>query len=89
MSGPSGLTSSAPGLTAHVAACDAADGHCITCGDEGIPMRVIAASGAEADCVDEARERHQVATDLVGPVAPGDEVLVHAGVAITHLGRRT
>jgi hydrogenase maturation factor len=56
---------------------------CITCGDEGIPMRVVSVSGEGAVCVDEGGSRHEgVAVDLVGPVAPGDRVLVHAGVAI-------
>jgi hypothetical protein len=27
----------------------------------------------------------EVMTELVGPVAPGDELLVHAGVALTRL----
>ena len=57
-------------------ACD--DAHCITCSDEAVPMRVtevrpdgVAVCGAT-----------EVMTDLVGPVAPGDELLVHAGAAI-------
>jgi hydrogenase maturation factor len=56
---------------------------CITCGDEGIPMRVVSVSGEGAVCVDESGSRREgVAVDLVGPVAPGDRVVVHAGVAI-------
>ena len=66
--------------------CDS--GHCITCGDEGIPMRVIELHDEIAICADEDRARHRIATDLVAPVAIGDEVLVHAGVAIAHLGAR-
>ncbi|HUO69251.1 MAG TPA: HypC/HybG/HupF family hydrogenase formation chaperone [Solirubrobacteraceae bacterium] len=65
--------------------CDPVTGHCITCGDEGIVMRVIELRDDEAVCADELRTRHRVAIDLVGPVAVGDEVLVHAGVAIGHL----
>jgi hydrogenase maturation factor len=68
------------------AACEARDGHCITCSDEGVAMRVIQAGSTEATCADEHREQHAVAVDLVGPVSPGDRVLVHAGVAIHHLG---
>jgi hydrogenase assembly chaperone HypC/HupF len=62
-------------------ACDATSG-CITCGDEGIPMQVVALQDGAAACVDEQGERHEVAVDLIDPVAPGDRVLVHAGVAI-------
>ena len=66
--------------------CQTADGHCITCGDEGIPMRVVGAGGdAVAVCRDDDGELHEVAIDLVGPVAVDDAVLVHAGVAIGHL----
>ncbi len=67
--------------------CSTADGHCITCGDEGIAMRVLECDGSGAVCADPEHRRHDVAVDLVGPVAAGDAVLVHAGVAIRHLGR--
>ncbi len=60
--------------------------HCITCGDEGIAMRVLEPSDETAVCRDARGDAHQVAVDLVGPVARGDELLVHAGVAIRHLG---
>jgi hydrogenase assembly chaperone HypC/HupF len=66
--------------------CWSADDHCITCGDEGITMRVVELSEGFAVCADDARARHEVMTDLVEPVAVGDQVLVHAGVAIRHLG---
>jgi hydrogenase maturation factor len=66
--------------------CDPTTGHCITCGDEGIVMRVIELRDGEAVCADELRARHHIAIDLVGPVAVGDALLVHAGVAIRHLG---
>lgn len=63
-------------------ACDAT-GHCITCSDAGVPMRVVSLSGEGAVCVDDDGNRHEgVAVELVEPVAPGDRVLVHAGVAI-------
>ena len=68
------------------AACQAQDGHCITCSDEGVAMRVVRAGPAEATCADQRSELHAVAVDLVGPVSPGDRVLVHAGVAIHHQG---
>ncbi len=58
-------------------------GHCITCSDEGVPMRVVSLSGEGAVCVDDDGISHEgVAVELVEPVAPGDRVLVHAGVAI-------
>jgi hydrogenase maturation factor len=63
--------------------------HCITCGDEGIPMRVIELHDGVAVCADEDRARHRVAIELVEPVVSGDELLVHAGVALAHLGART
>lgn len=62
-------------------ACDMRSG-CITCSDEGVPMRVLELHDSHAVCVDQHGASHEVAVDLVGPVAPGDRVLVHAGVAI-------
>ena len=60
--------------------------HCITCGDEGIPMRVlrIDASRDLALCENEAGARSTVEIALV-EVEQGDSVLVHAGVALTRL----
>jgi hydrogenase expression/formation protein HypC len=64
------------------AACDPG-GHCVTCGDEAVPMRVVEVRGLEAVCIDDRGAQHErIAVDLVEPVAPGDRVLVHAGVAI-------
>ena len=61
--------------------------HCITCGDDGVPMRVLALDDDRglALCSDGAGAHHTVETALVAPVAPGDEVLVHAGVALVAL----
>ncbi|MFZ0041106.1 MAG: HypC/HybG/HupF family hydrogenase formation chaperone [Solirubrobacteraceae bacterium] len=73
-------------LAAEPQACGAQPGHCITCGDEGVAMRVIEAGDLGALCQDETGERHEVAIDLVTPVRAGDELLVHAGVAIGRLG---
>jgi hydrogenase assembly chaperone HypC/HupF len=62
------------------------DGHCVTCSDEGVPMRVLASEGdGLATCGAEDGLRSEVMTDLVGPVGPGDAILVHAGVAIARL----
>jgi hydrogenase maturation factor len=49
-------------------------------------MRVVRADEFVAVCRDDDRDLHEVAIDLVAPVEVGDEVLVHAGVAISHLG---
>jgi hydrogenase expression/formation protein HypC len=62
--------------------CDAASGHCITCGDEGIPMRVVEIGRQAAVCADDSGATHHVAVDLVDGVTPGATVIVHAGVAI-------
>jgi hydrogenase maturation factor len=62
------------------------DAHCITCGDEGIPMRVTVCAGATAVCVDEHDAEHEVMVELVAPANAGDQLLVHAGVAIARLG---
>ena len=61
--------------------------HCITCGDDGVPMRVlrIDAERGLALCVDDDGDKSTVEIALVEPVAPGDAVLVHAGVALVTL----
>jgi hydrogenase maturation factor len=65
--------------------CDSED-HCITCSDEGVPMRVVeAGEGGIARCTTEDGATSEVMCDLVGAVSAGDEVLVHAGVALLRL----
>jgi hydrogenase maturation factor len=61
--------------------------HCITCSDEGVAMKVLALDDERclALCADESGGRHTVETALVAPVETGDEVLVHAGVALVRL----
>lgn len=60
--------------------------HCITCSDEGIPMRVEAILGnGLAKCIDAADTRSDVMTALVSDVAIGDTLLVHAGTALLKL----
>jgi hypothetical protein len=66
--------------------CDTHGAHCITCGDEGIRVAVIVADEQTALCADRDGVVHSVAVDLVAPVSAGDELLVHAGVAIRQLG---
>ena len=60
--------------------------HCITCGDDGTPMRVLRLDEARglALCADADDAHHTVEIALVDAV-PGDEVLVHAGVALVTL----
>jgi hydrogenase maturation factor len=57
--------------------------HCVTCGDDGTPMRVLKIDGERelALCVDGDGGRHTVEIGLVDAVV-GSEVLVHAGVAL-------
>ena len=59
--------------------CD--ESHCVTCSDEGVPMRVERLENGLAICEDGV----EVMTDLVGAVSAGDELLVHAGVALVKL----
>jgi hydrogenase maturation factor len=64
-------------------ACDHTTG-CITCGDEAVQMRVLKVDEGRglALCADDAERTESVEIALVAPVAPGDQVLVHAGTAI-------
>ena len=64
-----------------------AEGHCITCSDEGIEMTVLRAPGPDglARCRPPTGADADVDVALVAAVAPGDVVLVHAGVAIALL----
>jgi hydrogenase maturation factor len=67
-------------------ACDA-EHHCITCGDDGEPMEIVAVDDTRglALCADERGAHSTVEVELVAPVAAGDSVLVHAGVALARL----
>jgi hydrogenase maturation factor len=64
-----------------------ADEHCITCGDEATPMTVVRldAERTLALCEDGEGQRSTVETALVPPLRIGDQVLVHAAVAIAAL----
>ncbi len=61
--------------------------HCVTCGDDGVPMQVVRVDEVRglALCAHEDGSRETVETALVDPVAPGDMLLVHAGTALVHL----
>jgi len=67
------------------AECRGDDGHCITCGDQGIAVRVLGLTAGTARCVDEHGAVHAVAVDLIGDVRPGDRLLMHAGVALARM----
>jgi hydrogenase assembly chaperone HypC/HupF len=88
LSGFDGQAASANGVDSHPylrsgAACDSEVG-CITCGDVGIPMRVleIDAERELALCQDENDRRSKIQIALVQPVVVGAVLLVHAGTAI-------
>jgi hydrogenase maturation factor len=61
--------------------------HCVTCADEGTPMRVqrVDAGRALALCAAADGARSTVEIALLEGLAPGDAVLVHAGVALARL----
>jgi hydrogenase expression/formation protein HypC len=61
--------------------------HCITCGDDGVPMEVLKVDYARglALCIDEGGAKSSVEIGLVTPITPGDELLVHAGTALVRL----
>jgi hydrogenase maturation factor len=61
--------------------------HCITCGDDGVPMTVVRVDVERelALCVHADGARETVETALVDPVGPGDRLLVHAGTALARL----
>ena len=69
---------------------------CVTCGDVATRMRVLAVNDGEslALCVEEGerpeavKRRLTVDTGIVGAVAPGDTLLVHAGTALTRTSMR-
>ena len=58
------------------------DGHCVTCSDEGVAMSV---RDVRDDGIAVCDGDVEVMVDLVAPVQPGDQLLVHAGVALRTL----
>ena len=61
--------------------------HCITCGDDGVPMRVVRTDEARALALCEGADGARVTVEvaLVEHALPGDLLLVHAGTALTLL----
>ncbi len=66
------------------ASCSLEDG-CITCGDVAVALTVVQVGDGDARCADDLGREELVATELVGAVAPGDRLLVHAGVALERI----
>jgi hypothetical protein len=64
---------------------EGSDEVCVTCSDEGRLGEVLRASNDGMATVRTARGVESVVTTLVGPVAAGDLVLVHAGTAISRI----
>jgi hydrogenase maturation factor len=63
------------------------DGTCITCGDVAVEMTVLRVDDERGLALCEAEGgKETVEIGLVGPVAPGDDLLVHAGTALQHMG---
>lgn len=68
----------------YAVACSLVDG-CLTCGDVAVEVEVVEVEGFDAVCEDPHGQRGKVGIDLVMPVEAGDRLLIHAGVAISHL----
>jgi len=60
---------------------------CATCGDVGVPVRVVEISPRGAVCEDRVGRRAEIAIDFTPGVTPGDVLLVHMGVAIARIER--
>jgi hydrogenase maturation factor len=60
------------------------DTHCITCGDEAVPLRVLEVDERRDLALCEAGDGAHTSVEiaLVSPVSPGETLLVHAGTAI-------
>lgn len=72
-----GLLTTAPNCTDEV---------CVTCSDEGRLAEVLTpGTGLDPATARTAQGIETVDTTLVGPVAPGDLLLVHAGLAISRI----
>jgi hydrogenase expression/formation protein HypC len=74
--------------TGHASVCGTDQEGCITCGDVALPLRVERVDHVRmlALCANEEGQTESVEIALVGDVSEGDELLVHAGTAIAHLG---
>ncbi len=59
-------------------------GRCITCGDTAVAATVVNIDGATATVVLDGKQE-RVGIELVEPVAVGDVLLCHAGIALDNL----
>jgi hypothetical protein len=64
---------------------DCTEDRCVTCSDEGTVAEIRSVVGHRA-AVLAAGRAEEIDVALVAPVAPGDLVLVHAGVALCTIG---
>jgi hydrogenase expression/formation protein HypC len=55
---------------------------CVVCSDAGIPLQVVSIDGEDALCEDTVGNTTEIAIELVKPVAIGEVLLTHGGVAI-------
>ena len=60
--------------------------NCITCGDVAVVVRVVEPRGENA-LVERDGAHEEVAVELVAPVRVGEELLCHAGVALTRVAQ--
>ncbi len=68
---------------AEYGSCTLAEDGCTTCGDIAVPVRVIRRTAAgTALCEDRTGRREEIPVAFTPEAAPGDVLLVHAGVAI-------
>ena len=74
-----------PGLLAGDDASACEGPACVTCADQAVLAEAQTAGGPSGALVLAGGQRETVDVTLVGPVAAGDLLLVHAGVAITSL----
>lgn len=66
--------------------CTLEDDGCTTCGDVGIPVRVIRLLRAGgALCEDRTGRRAEIAIDFAPDAVPGDVLLVHMRIAIARV----
>jgi hydrogenase maturation factor len=59
--------------------------HCVTCGDDGSPMRVLLVNEQGLALCEDACGQHYTVEIALVDAREGDEVLVHAGVALVTL----
>ena len=57
---------------------------CVTCADEAVTATVVEVRGSTATVEHDGR-REEVGVELVEPVAAGDVLLCHAGIALERL----